>query len=216
MITNYTKIKKIKNTKFNNKIPNNHKKILNSLDKSYFSNFVKENKIPTPPSNNSVKTVMELKKISKINFKQDIVKKYDDIYKVFVDFLESKGEEANKELIKGLLKESYRVVLFYKYKFNRPRPKQLAELYDIDLVKLSELDSMNTPSYPSGHSTQGVFIYKVLSDGYPDYKSDLKNIAKKISYSRQIARAHYPSDSKAGEKLGLQLYKEYIKNQNVD
>lgn len=216
MIIDYKKIKKIKNTKFNNKIPNNHKKILNSLEKSYFSNFVKENKIPTPPPNNSVKTVMELKKISKISFKQNIVKKYDNIYKVFVDFLESKGLEVNKALIRGLLKESYRVVLFYKYKFNRPRPKQLAELYDIDLVKLSELDSMNTPAYPSGHSTQGFFIAKVLSDAHPDHKNDLMNIAKKISYSRQIGRAHYPSDSKAGEKLGLQLYKEYIKNQNVD
>jgi len=42
-------------------------------------------------------------------------------------------------------------------------------------------------------------------------KKDFKQAAKNISDSRNIAHAHYKSDSKMGEKLGKEMYK-YIKN----
>ena len=38
-----------------------------------------------------------------------------------------------------------------------------------------------------------------------------KKAARDISYSRNVARAHYKSDSKMGEKLGKEMYK-HIKN----
>ena len=77
-------------------------------------------------------------------------------------------------------------------------------------MKDTELDSMNTPSYPSGHSTQGVLIGLVLSDMYPEHQHNLMELGKDISYSRNVARAHYPSDSKFGEKLGNEMFK-YLK-----
>jgi acid phosphatase (class A) len=77
-------------------------------------------------------------------------------------------------------------------------------------MKDNELDSMNTPSYPSGHSTQGVLIALVLSDMYCEHQYNLMELAKDISYSRNVARAHYPSDSRFGEKLGGEMFK-YLK-----
>ena len=74
-------------------------------------------------------------------------------------------------------------------------------------MKDIEMDSMKTPSYPSGHSAQGVLIAKVLGDEYPEAKTAFTKTGKNISDSRKFARAHYPSDSKAGEKLGQLLYK---------
>ena len=70
---------------------------------------------------------------------------------------------------------------------------------------------MKTPSYPSGHSVQGMLIGKVLSDKYPRSRKGFMATAKNISYSRRVARAHYKSDSKMGEELGNSMYK-HIKN----
>ena len=73
-----------------------------------------------------------------------------------------------------------------------------------------EMASMKTKSYPSGHSVQGILIAKVLGDKYPKAKSAFAKTGENISYSRRVARAHYKSDSKMGEKLGNKMY-NYIK-----
>ena len=69
---------------------------------------------------------------------------------------------------------------------------------------------MKTPSYPSGHSVQGMLIGNVLSDKYPRSRKALMATAKNISYSRRVARAHYKSDSKMGEELGNSMYKHCL------
>ena len=74
-----------------------------------------------------------------------------------------------------------------------------------------EMSSMKTKSYPSGHSVQGTLIAKVLGDKYPKAKSAFVKTGENISYSRRVARAHYKSDSKMGDKLGNSMYK-HIKN----
>ena len=68
---------------------------------------------------------------------------------------------------------------------------------------------MKTPSYPSGHSVQGMLIGSTLKMKYG--KSAFMQTAKNISYSRRVAHAHYKSDSKMGEELGNSMYK-HIKN----
>jgi hypothetical protein len=45
---------------------------------------------------------------------------------------------------------------------------------------------------------------------YPDHEYNLMELARDISYSRNVARAHYPSDSEFGELLGDALFK-YLK-----
>jgi hypothetical protein len=76
------------------------------------------------------------------------------------------------------------------------------------------LKSTDGFAYPSGHSTQSNLIYLVLSDKYPKYRKELKKIKDDIVYSRQMAKAHYPSDIKFGEKLAKSLFK-YLKENNL-
>ena len=103
-------------------------------------------------------------------------------------------------------KESAPVILELKKHHNRKRP------YELDKnLKAIVLKSMQTPSYPSGHSVQGVLIAKVLSDKHPKAKSAFVKTGENISYSRRVARAHYKSDSKLGEDIGNSMYKR-IKN----
>jgi acid phosphatase (class A) len=115
-------------------------------------------------------------------------------------------EDYDKNIAAKLIKDSAPVILELKKYHNRPRP------YELD-KKLTafKMKSMETPSYPSGHSVQGILIAKVLGDKYPKAKSAFVKTGENISYSRRVAHAHYKSDSKMGEKLGNSMYK-HIKN----
>ena len=76
-----------------------------------------------------------------------------------------------------------------------------------------ELKSMKTPSYPSGHSAQAYLVALTLSLMYPKYKKDFMQVADNISDSRNVAHAHYKSDSDFGKKLGADLALHISKKQ---
>ena len=103
-------------------------------------------------------------------------------------------------------------LLKIKYKYNRPRPYQIADQYGIEDFKRHELDTANTPSYPSGHALQGRLIGLILTDKDPKHQNEYMAVAQKISDSRIMARAHYPSDKVYGEKLADELYDQIIKS----
>jgi len=163
-----------------------------------------------PPGNNTFDTSQEIKSLTKIPLKKEFVKKFDNIEAAFKKTAEEQGvKDYDKKIAAKLIKESAPVILELKKHFNRPRPKKLAKKMNIKMEDY-EMDSMKTPSYPSGHSVQGVLIAKVLGDKYPKAKSAFTKTGENISYSRRVARAHYKSDSKMGEKLGNKMY-NYIK-----
>jgi hypothetical protein len=164
-----------------------------------------------PPSNNSFDTAQEIKALKKIPLRKDFVKKYDNIEAAFKKTAEEQGvEDYDKSIAKKLIKESAPLILKLKKHFNRPRPKVLAKKMNIKMEDV-EMESMKTPSYPSGHSAQSTLIANVLSDKYPKAKKAFMQTAKNISYSRRVAHTHYESDSKKGNELGNLMY-EHIKN----
>ena len=164
-----------------------------------------------PPSDNTFDTSQEVKALNKIPLKKEFVKKFDNIEAAFKKTAEDNNiKDYDKKLPARLIKESAPIILELKKHFNRPRPKVLAKKMNIKMKDI-EMESMKTPSYPSGHSVQGVLIAKVLGDKYPKAKSAFAKTGENISYSRRVAHAHYKSDSKMGEKLGNSMYK-HIKN----
>ena len=171
-----------------------------------FKNFdIKPFKKKKPPSDNSFDTAQEIKALKKIPLRKDFVKKYDNIEAAFAKTAEEQDvKDYDKSIAKKLIKESVPVILELKKYHNRKRP------YDLDKnLKAIVLKSMQTPSYPSGHSVQGMLIGNVLKMKYG--KSAFMQTAKNISYSRRVARAHYKSDSKVGENIGNSMFK-HIKN----
>ena len=163
-----------------------------------------------PPGNNTFDTSQEVKALKKIPLNKKFVKDYDNIESAFTKTAKEQGVDYDKKIAAKLIKESAPLILKLKKHFNRPRPKVLAKKMNIKMKDI-EMESMKTPSYPSGHSVQGVLIAKVLGDKYPKAKSAFAKTGENISYSRRVARAHYKSDSKMGEKLGNSMYK-HIKN----
>ena len=160
-----------------------------------------------PSSDSSFDTSQEIKALKKIPLKKEFVKKYDDIEAAFKKTAKQQGiKDYDKKIAAKLIKESAPLILKLKKHHNRPRP------YDLDKSMAHfKMKSMETPSYPSGHSVQGVLISKVLGDKHPKAKSAFVKTGENISYSRRVARAHYKSDSKMGEELGNSMYK-HIKN----
>jgi len=153
-----------------------------------------------PPKDNSLETFKEIKDIDKLRSDESFVKDNDNLIKAYKPIV---GEDKQ---VKNLVDESQPIILKLKKYFNRPRPKELAKNFGVKLKDI-ELDSMKTPSYPSGHSTQGYLISEMLKDKYPEKSKELDQKAKDISDSRNIARAHYKSDSEIGKNLGLDMAK---------
>lgn len=152
-----------------------------------------------PPKNTSIQTYQELLYLKDLPEDDDFVEKHDDIEGVMNEVCKEHNLTFPKDLVKELLKSCSMLEL--KYHYNRPRPFQLAKYYNI---KLGEhvMESMKTPSYPSGHSAQGILIGKVLQTKLPINTDAFIEAGKRISYSRNIGRAHYPSDSRMGEIIG--------------
>ena len=172
-----------------------------------FENFnINSFKNKKPPTDNSLKTFSELKSLQKIKMNKKFVEDHDEIKDVFKNIV---GEDE-KDNIQKIINKSAPIILKLKKYHNRPRPKELAKNFNIKLDNI-ELKSMKTPSYPSGHSTQAYLIAEVLKEKYPEKSKELDKKAKDISDSRNIARAHYKSDSENGKELGISMYK-YLKN----
>jgi hypothetical protein len=161
-----------------------------------------------PPKNSSIQTYQELLYLKDLPEDDDFVEKHDDIEKIMEEVCKENNVTFPKDLVKELLKSCSMLEL--KYHYNRPRPFQLAKYYNI---KLGEhvMESMKTPSYPSGHSAQGFLIGKVLQTKLPINTDAFLEAGKRISYSRNLGRAHYPSDSRLGEDIGSAMFR-YIRD----
>jgi len=91
-----------------------------------------------------------------------------------------------------------------KMKYGRKRPYEVSDEID------SQTDTDNSPSFPSGHAIEAYALAKVLGNKYPDKQKDLNNMAQRIALSRVQMGNHYPSDIKAGEKVGNLIADKYL------
>jgi hypothetical protein len=161
-----------------------------------------------PPSDDSEETKKEIQFLKSIDLKKKFVQEKDDIDGNFHEFLKSKNIN-DKDLILKLTEDARKIILDLKNHYKRPRPFRLDSELNNPMLK-----STTGFAYPSGHSTQSNLLYLVLSYKYPKYKKDLKKIKDDIVYSRQMARAHYPSDIKFGEKLAKSMF-DYLKSNKL-
>jgi phosphorylcholine metabolism protein LicD len=86
-------------------------------------------------------------------------------------------------------------IYIYKRIYNRARPHQVApKLINIYKGTLLQSKTAFTPAYPSGHAFQSYYLARVLSIKFPDKKTELIQMARRISDIRIIAGLHFPSD----------------------
>ena len=157
------------------------------------------------PENTSKKTLEEIKYLSEIEEDVDYVRENDKVKESFGKLHEELELEYNEDEAGKYLKESSKYIMELKYKFQRPRPHQIADFYGIDLNGV-DLDSMKTPSYPSGHATQGYLLGMIYSERYPQHRKEFMKLGEDIAESRIVGKAHFPSDKKAGIELAEKLF----------
>ena len=157
------------------------------------------------PENTSKKTLEEIRYLSKVEEDSEFVKEHDKVAKVFGKLHKDLELEYNQDEAKKYLRESAKYIMELKYKHQRPRPYQIAKFYNIDLNGV-DLDSMKTPSYPSGHATQGHLLGMIYSERYPQHRKEFMKLGEDVAESRINGKAHYPSDKKAGIHLAEKLF----------
>ena len=193
------KIKKLMSLN-ESKLPKNN--LFHGFDYSEFKN------VP-PPSDDSEKTKKELDYLRSIDLDKLFIQEKDYMLGNFLGFLDKKKIKYDRKFLKKLYDDLYYIVLDLKSYYKRPRPFRL----DPSLTD-TMLDSMEGFAYPSGHSTTSNLLCLVLSELYPEYKKDFNKICKDITNSRQMAKAHYPSDIRFGEKLAKSMF-DYLKNNDL-
>lgn len=102
------------------------------------------------------------------------------------------------------------LIIQLKSHYQRPRPFQLA-LYTNQNLHPYDSVSAQSPSYPSGHATQALFILSVIAFHYEEKKDELMKLAKQIADSRVILGLHYPSDN----EFGFQIVKKLLLKEDI-
>jgi hypothetical protein len=154
-----------------------------------------------PPENTSPEVEQELSDIIDVmNSKplsNAITKKIDeDLLSIFFEICDKGGVDAMQEDATFLSKDLFKIAIFLKYKFLRPRPSQIAPFYGFKLNADINLDGGNdTPSYPSNQSLQGYALAKFYSDMYPHLRERFYQAADAIALSRLQRGDHFPSDN---------------------
>ena len=165
-----------------------------------------------PPRNSSQVTKNEIHNLISLGqfrdqWETDMSMHDTNAIQAFRDYLNKHKLEVDLNRINGLRKQTDPILLSLKRYYNRPRPKVLATKLGIDL-SFFPLKTAETPSYPSGHAAQGKLMAKLIADEVPfEHKRNILDIGERIGYSRQIAGAHYQSDTDFGHRLGNELYR---------
>lgn len=168
-----------------------------------------EFEVESPSKNASRKTKKELvylHEIAKTERTPEAMKRIE---------YENSGESAhNMFLNEGLIDpDNYKTLLLMemidndhmyfilerKKHYSRPRPSE------IDPTLKTAIDNPPHPAYPSGHAGQTYINALVLAEFDPENADVYKQFAIDVAHRREIAGVHYPSDSKAGRKLAVDV-----------
>lgn len=175
--------------------------------------FEWKNILDAPSKNSDKETIKELKIISqatKSRTKEDeqILYSLDqDLDTPFIKLLNKYRLYYPQRYIDLFYDIVYPVLINTKRYWNRPRPNQLAKLYNID-IRLIITDTIHTPSYPSGHTVYSNLVAFILKNIYPQIdQKELDNIVLETAKARIIQGVHYPSDNKASL-----IFSKYIFN----
>ena len=195
-------------------------------DKGIFKDFPIQQWLDyNPPLNSSLVTKQELKILQSFEIYRPDTKEFMDevdekIMKPFKRYF--KENDLDMKDLKDVekIKDKFRsIVLQLKIHYNRPRPHKLANamsFYRETPFTIHPLKTAETPSYPSGHATEGRFISLYLADRVPfEHKGNIKKIGDDIGNSRQIGGVHYPSDTEFGHQLAGALYTHYKKESGI-
>lgn len=127
-----------------------------------------------------------------------------NLYQPFVDYMEANRLRLSphqSQRIKEIMQEAASVITKEKFYWNIPRPYQIMPITVKYVAKTAK-----SPSYPSGHSTQGMLLANMLSDLFPEHREALLGLGVKTGFARIELGVHTPQDVKKGRELAYIIY----------
>ena len=168
--------------------------------------------VPEPPRNSSPEAKSELsiiKELGSNRTQKDInsIKEHDMVATYAIrDYLEENDLLYDTEDITKIVETGAGISRFYKNKFQRIRPWQLAEELGMEINQMDfPSDSMQTPSYPSGHSLQSRLVAEYYIKKYPEHRKGLIAAAEECGQGRVKAGWHFPSDHDVGVLIATEI-----------
>jgi hypothetical protein len=189
----YNRLKKI--------IPKSIKKIINNINNFSSIHSYEDN----------IDEIIKIENIICLYTDEDRIKIANEYNNFFDKFL-----SINKSLdvdVKKLNEYINYLILKLKFRFNRTRPFTESHKYNKNIFVVA-LDTIYTPSYPSGHSASGRFLYRYFSDIDPNNEKKYFKLMNKISLGRILAGVHYISDCEGGILYADILY-DSLKNKKL-
>ena len=121
-----------------------------------------------------------------------------------------------KKLIDDIDKDITPLIVKLIYRYQRPRPYQLANYYKLKLFPINT-KSGHTPSYPSGHTTQAYVILTILGNLLPEHYQKTKKMIDDVAYSRCYMGVHYQTDNDFAFHIGKEILKnpEFVKKYGI-
>lgn len=167
--------------------------------------------LPPPPRNDSPETAHELALLKSYQGLRTLSELRDINEEINLETMyfaqhsvEDYMDDAQYPHTAALLRDSFHdvtvLLLRQKRLFDRVRPNVL------DPGLTTAIPVPGHPAYPSGHATQTHFLALLFSALDPAHEAYYQSRAEQIAHNREIAGLHYPSDSRAGDKLAVQVF----------
>ncbi len=170
--------------------------------------------LPTPPANDSWKTIAELAELHRIEQTRTPAEvaqaRADEAEESIFLFSGLLGTEFTREhlpltaLLSDRVRGSASVAMSgAKDTFRRPRPYHL----DSSLKPVCKTtDDRKNYSYPSGHGVSGYLFALVVAQMVPDKRDAILARADEYAYHREVCGVHYPSDEAASRVAAYAIY----------
>ena len=216
LVYDFKNIGKVYDLTNNDSVEPKHAERIAEISDSILADFKYEKYKNMPPyRNESLRTMSELIRLSQIPSNDEFTLKMDKVEKSFKNLCENLNVDFPKKMVKELKNSASGVVLDLKYHFNRPRPYKLAPFLNIELhTNEIEDTTSDSPSYPSGHASQGVLISNYMAHKYPQHKREFLKLGRDIAKSRVTAKVHYQSDVDFGSMIGNDMF-NYLKQNKL-
>ena len=134
--------------------------------------------LDAPSANTDPKTLKELTFVAESTFNRSETE-IEQIYNIdrdldapFVKLLSRYNLEYPQKYIDTFYNVVEPVLMNIKHYWNRPRPVQLAKLFNIKIDPIVT-STVHTPSYPSGHTMYSRLVANILKHHYPQIENKI-------------------------------------------
>jgi len=166
------------------------------------------------PKNDSEATKQELNEI--VGALKDLdamnptlLRRYINYDRALIPYIDNilKAEGVDEmDLMRSIQRDITPLIIKLKYKFQRPRPYQLANYYKLNLFPMKSTSAL-TPAYPSGHTIQAIVVLTIIGNKHPNLYQSCKRLWEDIAYSRIALGVHYPSDNDFSYEVANKILK---------